>query len=162
MSGHLAPETVERFDELERAARALAVEHAAACAPCRERLLAAEPTRAFALLATLPIPPSCLDRLDAELDRELDRRAGRVARSPQRTVATIAASIALAAALVGLIGERGGRMPPHPAEIESATAGSEPAYGRVDLLSSPGQAQVLDLRVGGTQVVMIFDKDLDL
>ena len=37
--------------------------------------------------------------------------------------------------------------------------GREPAF---ELLSSPGTAQVVDLSVGGTRFVMIFDEDLDL
>lgn len=162
MSAHLAGLTVERFDELDRTARAVAVEHAAGCAECRARLLAVDPTRAFVLLAGLPIPPGRLDRFSVDLGREIDRLSGRAAPQPLRTVASIAASIALAVALVGLVGEREGTGIADRAEVGVGATSAEPAYGHVDLLSSPGEAQVLDLRVGGTQVVMIFDKDLAL
>jgi hypothetical protein len=153
VSQHLGPATIDRFDDLDREARAAAVEHVTECADCRDRLCASDPTRAFALLATLPVPAAALDRLSADLDRALDRLDRRS--SPRRAWASIAASIVLALALVGLIGDRPGA--PTPAIERTAVE-----YGRVDLLSSPGEAQVVDLRVGGTQVVMIFDKDLEL
>ena len=154
MTSHLESRAIDRFDDLDRAARAVAVEHAAGCADCRARLLAADPTHAFALLAAVPIPAGRLENLSAEVGREIDRLGGR-SRSRGRAIGSVAASVALAAALVGLVGDRGA-----PETVERA--GVEPAYGRVDVLSSPGEAQVLDLRVGGTQVVMIFDKDLEL
>ena len=156
MSQHLGREAIDRFDDLGRDERAAAVEHATGCADCRNRLCGADPTRAFALLSTLPLPAGALDRLSADLDRAIDRLERRP--SPRRAWASIAASIVLALALVGLVGDRPGA--PAPTVVE--TSAVEPPYGRVDLLSSPGQAQVVDLRVGGTQVVMIFDKDLQL
>jgi len=162
MSGHLSQPTVERFDGLDRGARAEAVAHVAECADCRARLLAAEPTRAFALLGTLPISPARLDRLSAALAREIDRSSGRAAARPLRRAASIAASVALAAGLAGLTGDRGSPSVAERAGLGELGTSAEAAYGRVDLLSSPGEAQVLDLRVGGTQVVMIFDKDLEL
>ncbi len=161
MTAHLESRVIDRFDDLDRAARAAAVEHAAGCADCRARLLAADPTRAFALLASVPITAGRLERLSADVGREIDRLGGRSS-SRGRAIGSIAASVALAAALVGLVGDRGAPATVERVGVEPPSAGVEPAYGRVDLLSSPGEAQVLDLRVGGTQVVMIFDKDLEL
>jgi hypothetical protein len=160
VSRHLAPETIDRFDELDVAERAAAVEHASACADCQARLCASDATRVFVLLSTLPVPAGALDRLSAELDRALDRLERRP--SPRRAWASIAASIVLALALVGLVGDRPGAPTPTIERAAVEPSAVEPPYGRVDLLSSPGQAQVVDLRVGGTQVVMIFDKDLQL
>ncbi len=34
--------------------------------------------------------------------------------------------------------------------------------GAFEILSSPGEAQVLDLSVGETQIVMIFDEELEI
>jgi hypothetical protein len=160
VTSHLESRAIDRFDDLDRAARAAAVEHASGCADCRARLLAADPTRSFALLAAVPIPAGRLERLSADVGREIDRLGGRSS-SRGRAVGSIAASVALAAALVGLVGDRGADTVER-AGVERPPARVEPAYGRVDVLSSPGEAQVLDLRVGGTQVVMIFDKDLEL
>lgn len=162
MSEHLSAATFERFDELDRTARASAVEHASRCVACRDRLVATDPTRAFALLAAIPIPPERLDRLDADLGREIDRLSQRRVGISGRAVAFIAASVALAAVVAGLVGERDRAAPAPRADRGSEAADAGPAYGRVELLSLSGDAQVLDLHVGGTQVVMIFDKDLDL
>jgi len=54
-------------------------------------------------------------------------------------------------------------MGPPPSELARIADGERalPAAG-VELLSSPGAARVVDLTVGETQVVMIFDEGLDL
>jgi len=41
-------------------------------------------------------------------------------------------------------------------------AQAAPAHADVELLSSPGEGRVVDLTVGDTQVVMIFDPRLEL
>ena len=138
MSAHLDSGTIASFDDLARAARAAAVEHAAGCADCRARLLAADPTRAFALLASVPMPVGRLERLSANIGREIDRAGGRSS-SPGRAMASIAASVALAATLVGVVGDRGGPSTVGRAGAERPQASVEPAYGRVDLLSSPAR-----------------------
>ena len=159
MSRHLEEPTIAGFEDLGPVARSEAVAHAADCAACRVRLLEADPTRAFALLADLEVPEARLARFDAELARELSALSSRATGPRWLRLASVAASIALAALILGLVGDRATDRSARPGVASSI--GVAP-YGTVELLSSPGEAQVLDLRVGGTQVVMIFDEDLEL
>jgi hypothetical protein len=167
MSEHPDRDLFERFDSLPEGSRLRLLRHAVECGFCRARLLSAEPSRAFALLAAAPLPEDSLERLTAGLGQELDRiapRRGAIHRF--RTAAALAASLALA----GFFGfhllpssrpDHGGATTvplPIPA---LAREGKVPAGG-VQLISSPGEAQVLELTIGETQVTMIFDEALDI
>ena len=164
MSGHLdpallSPEAAPSADERERL-----LAHVVACADCRGAWIDAEPSRLFRLLALEPVPEAALDRLTAKLDLELRRDAGsRRRRGRSAGWLSLAASLALAALLgSGLIGvdDRG---PDRRAGTGRALDPSaELPVAEIHLLSSPGEAQVLDLSVGGTSVMMIFDRDLDI
>jgi hypothetical protein len=167
MSAHPDPALFERLDFLAADARSDLLGHAANCVSCRERLLAKDPSRLFALLAVAPLPGEALARLGSGLDAELDRIA-----PPRRGPRRLRAAASLAASLI-LAGFLGLYMvlSPGPAPVlvavpanSSAMLASErrvPADG-VQLLSSPGEAQVLELTIGETQVTMIFDEALDI
>ena len=158
MTVHLAA----GWEEGGAAARRQALAHAAECAACRAALLDEDPTRIFAFLSDAPIPESVLDEvMDAV-------RLGIVEQGPAPGWATQAlgwlrpaVAWAAAAGLAGvLLLVAGSRVRPGA----GATAGLAPAAvpASVELIGAPPSARVVDLTVGDTQVVMIFDEGLAL
>lgn len=171
MSGaHVDPGRLAAFDRLSGSERAVVLRHAAGCSACRDRLLADDPTRIFAFLDTSPVPAAALDRLTTAVNAELDRPAPR--RRASSAWGPIAASLLLGA-LVGAyllnrpdlpgLPELPGNVP--PATTAAVGAGARPVdtvpASGIELLE-PTDAQVYDLSVGETQIVMIFDKGLDI
>lgn len=155
------------YEELERDEREELLRHASECARCRGRLLAVDPTRAFALLAVRPLPDPVLQRVSDGVRRRIDaaspaRDAGRFAWG------AIAASLVLAAILGGLVVR-------HPTSIGAPVAGPrveaarvvEPRSerdrepGAIEVLS-PAGAEVYDLSVGEARIVMVFDAEIDI
>ena len=63
MRPHPHPDDLRRFNELEPELRGEVLGHVAGCAECRERFLAPDPSRAFALLSLAVVPEETLDRL---------------------------------------------------------------------------------------------------
>ena len=168
MNDHPEVKLLDRYEALSAAQRGDLLRHAERCATCRRRLAEADPTRLFALLSRLPVSEGALNRLTIGLDRELDRD------DPKRpgsrwlgAVASIAASLALAAVLGSFALRLAADLPvasvPAPAMggVVLAREG-EPAPGGLQLIFSPGEAQVMELSIGETQVVMIFDEALDI
>jgi len=167
VSAHPDPGRYERFDAQPEEARSELLRHAAACGTCRDRLLREDPSRLVALLALSALPAPALERLSAGLDRELERGAPR--RSTWRALPG-AAAVAASLFLAGFFGFYLWRAPrpeasfaavPSSAPATVARERRAPASG-VQLISSPGEAQVLDLTIGETQVTMIFDEALDI
>jgi len=160
----------QRLDELPAEERATLLEHARECAECRRRMAGDDPARLFALLALETPPAQALDRLSANLNRSLD---GMAPRRSARTWFRSAASIAAALALAGFLGSYTLRQPEPRLTVaadlgSTAEAATVAAYEAktppecVELISSPGEAQVMELAIGDTQVVMIFDEALDI
>jgi hypothetical protein len=173
MTGHPSP---QRLSELETAAgqcRRELLEHVRDCAECRATVLAEEPSRLFALLSLDAVPPEILDRLS--------RRLGERPAAPRRAARPFGAMLSLAASIV-LAGFLGAYLLSHP-PLEIATLDApppadpvwvssrppEPRDARhagpihgVELLSSPGAGTLVNLSVGETRVVMIFDEALKL
>ena len=169
MNSHPGPERFERFDSLDAPARLELLRHVRGCADCRRRLIAADPSRVFALLAVEPLPAEALDRVSRGVSRSLNDLE-RPGRRQWYAVASIAASLLLAGYL-GLQLWGPGEAPPRQlapaelAEIERILDEHEQKHTPVrsiELLSTPGTARVVDLSLGDTQVVMIFDADLDI
>ena len=165
---HLASEQIAGFDALAASERENALAHMRVCGPCRERLCAEEPSRLFALLALEPIPDAALEQLSRRVSVDLDRESGGAAvRRRWPEVASIAASLFIAVIFLGY-----SWMPSSetsalagPVAIDapaSQFASADESPGQIQLISSPGTAQVLDLTVGDTRVVMIFDEALDI
>jgi hypothetical protein len=144
------------------------LQHLSRCGACRNRLAELEPSALFALLSLRQPPAAALDalsrRVSAAIEIEtVDRRP--VAHPRFAAVASLAASVLLAISL-GVYFDRGPVNEPDPfrADLESYLERLDrdsPLPG-VELISSPGEAQVVDLEVGDTQVVMIFDKAIVL
>lgn len=163
MHSHPDSDALRRFDELEGDERDSLLRHVTGCAGCRERFLAPDPSRAFALLCLAAVPEEALERLSRRIDEAI-----RPAHWTYR-YASVAASLLLAAVLGGYLLTRPATAPVASLagpRIEFVEAGpaieSETAAGSIELVSSPGNAQVLDLTVGETQVVMILDAAMDI
>lgn len=119
-----------------------------------------DPTAIFARLREIEIPAELLNAVSQGVSDELDHDVPQ--RSWTRPAVAWAAAAALAAALLVPAA-----LQPHPV-APVATVGlampqavAVPRAG-VSSLRTPGPAQVLDLTVGDTQVVMIFDAELKL
>lgn len=117
-----------------------------------------DPTAIFARLREIEIPPDLLEAVSRDVSAALDREVPR--RSWLRPTAAWAAAAALAAAAL-LVPAWQERRPAAPVATARPQAAATPRAG-ISSLRTPGPAQVLDLTVGDTQVVMIFDAELSL
>jgi hypothetical protein len=149
---HPEPSRLSRATGEER--RAL-LEHFHRCRPCRSRLVELEGAEAlFALLALDEVPAWTLSAVSAGIASDLSRPP----RLRWGAASSWAASLLLGAALVAGFLAR----PPMPKPDETFSTPARGLRAGVAVLSSPGEARVVDLTVGETQVVMIFDSGLDL
>ena len=115
-----------------------------------------DPTAIFARLRDIEIPADLLEAVSSDVTAALDRE---VPRRWIRPAAAWAAAAALAAALLVPAALQPRPVAPLAKAVPQA---AEPARAGISSLRTPGPAQVLDLTVGGTQVVMIFDAELKL
>ncbi len=160
MTGHPDP---REFDALSGSERLAALEHLGECAACRRELAAEDPTRLFALLAARAVPPRALDLVFSAVAGAI--REGRAPAFRPRSRRLLAASAwaaaaALAAALLVPSGGGAGRtaVSGDVAALVPRTA----SRAGVEVVASPGVPQVVDLTVGETQIVMIFDPRIEL
>jgi predicted anti-sigma-YlaC factor YlaD len=163
VSVHPAPELRAAAAGLPPEARREILRHVAECSACRKAYAASDPARLFGLLAAREVPAARLDEVSTAVAAAIDSGA-RAGRSPHgsrtaRAAAAIAASLVLAVASLFVAGDRlrGERAAARLAGLVEITP---PAT--LTLLESPGEARVMDLTMGDTQVVMIFDRELDL
>lgn len=153
---HLGRPEIEAFDSLGDEARGTALAHLRDCAGCRVLWLAEEPSRVFALLAQATIPADRLERLSARIDAEI-----RPARRRWLGAASIAASVLLAA-LVATVSWNHALPVASIAAVGSLEPGDADAMG-TRLVALPGDdARVVDLTIGETQVLLIFDESIEL
>lgn len=153
---HVDPET---FAELAGDSRAAALRHVAGCAACRCAIADREPELLFALLSLESESPEILDAVSEGVYRRLaDPRPSWVESLRERGLPPVAARVAVAAAVAacGLLFLRA------PTPMAPQVAVAAPERGGVTLVEPAPEAQVIDLTVGGTQVVMIFDPELKL
>jgi len=165
MNRHLDPQDLEDFARLEGEPRRRAREHLAGCSRCRSGLAAADPSRIFLLLGRTPVPAAVLDEVSRGVAEGLAAAGpapvGGFTVPRLRLVGALAASLLLAV----LVGLPMLTTPPRaPATVGQARAVAEAAAPRaaIDLVERADRAQVVDLTVGGTQVVMIFDEGMEL
>jgi anti-sigma factor RsiW len=155
MSPHADPLRLASSSGRER--RAL-LEHVRRCAACRRDLAAHDPSALFGLLALAPVPEALLD----ELSTEVARRAGSD-RSPFGVIAGPAVwprRAAAAAVLVLTLLSGYATLYQPPAAPPPIALSSQRAD--VDVESGRGVSQVIDLTVGETQIVMVYNGDLNL
>jgi hypothetical protein len=149
-----------RFESGERAEH---LRHAADCAACREKLLDGRSERIFMLLGSESPPADKLDRLAAEVERRIEGEGSlHRFRQRMRALVPVAASIILAG-LLGIYTTINRVQSPlgMAAAVEPYLEASAPSEG-IELISSPGDAQVMEFTVGDTQILMIFDEALDI
>ncbi len=156
------------WDRLDEDARRPLLEHLEACAECRALWLEADPSRLFALLAQADVSHAALEALSASVSASTAASPAPGTRNAAAGWGALAASLLLALALGAALLDDALVSPdqgvvasaPHLASWEIDTLGS--AEPGIQLVASPGEAQVVDLKFGETQVLMIFDEALDL
>lgn len=156
MSRHPTDAELADFASLRGEARAETRRHLLGCPACRSRLAARDPARIFSLLGRVSPPERVLDEVSRNVAEAL---GGERRTSLWRSLAAAAASLLLAA-VVGLPlldGPAGPGLATAP-----AFSAAVPPRAAIDLLGPGKETQVLDLTVGDTQVVMIFDEGLEL
>lgn len=122
----------------------------------REEWLGDEPSRLFSLLGADEIPAERLEALQADVEQAIAPR-------PSTARWWAAAAVLATVALGGWLALRD--VEPAATEVALTPPPASPELGPVrgiELLASPGEAQVVDFSVGDTQIVMIFDEALDL
>jgi len=165
MSDHLRRHQFAAFDALADDQRGAALDHLRECAVCRAAWLAEDGSRVFALLARVPFPEDRLERLSERVDAALDGLEARVpAQRGVFRVTSIAASLLLAVALGAVLWNH--ELPANRVaglDPISVLPPFEEDVAGIRLVASPGgEAQVLDLSIGGTQILMIFDESIKL
>jgi hypothetical protein len=158
VSAHLDPAA---FGEARGAARREMVDHLRGCAACRDLIAAHDPSLLFALLADTPIPTSLLDALSVEVARRAgDDRvsvgAAALGLSWPRRLAATAALVLMIVSGYATVGVRRSRVAPETPEVTAARRAD------VEVRSGDGVSQVIDLTVGETQIVMVYNGDLKL
>jgi anti-sigma factor RsiW len=171
VKAHPDPATLARLDDPAFGRRREVLAHLAACSRCRAAWAGPDPSRLFSLLATRPLPAALLDDVSGAVAAGLAtgpaaaRRYGRAWNA--RAVAALAAAVLLAVAMLFVGGDHPGSPQPVAQGLPAAPLPPVPGAdlspsATVAVLDSPGHARVIDLTVGKTQLVMIFDGELDL
>ncbi len=164
MSSHPDRASLHDLDTLAPERRDEVLDHVAVCSRCRDAFVAGDPTRVFALLNRRPIPDEVLGEVTAGvmagIEAGVAAPAHRFGHGRRRVWAwgAVAAAAILAVALVLVPRTE----PPVPETHVADAAVNAAPRSTVTVIETPGEAQLVDLTVGETQVVMIFDRDMDL
>ena len=148
MTPHVDPVRLETSSGEDRRS---ALSHAAGCRACRRAIAAHDPAMLFALLSEAPIPLHVLDAVSTGTARRLAEPA-RVSRMP-----AVAAAVAAVAIVSGGLLFRG--------ELPSTTVPTALAVvprAGVEVQGGGPVSQVVDFTVGDTQVVMVYNPELEL
>jgi hypothetical protein len=122
--------------------------HVASCRECRRAVAAYDPTLLFGLLADTRVPARILDQVSAGAAQRV------AAASRPAPLRAVAAAAALAAAVSGAVILRSTFAPrPEVAVVPRAD---------VEVHSEGPVSQVVDFTVGDTQVVMVYNPELQL
>jgi hypothetical protein len=135
--------------------RRAALVHVAECARCRAQLLDEDPTHLFALLALTEIEPRVLAAVSLGAAAQIDAEA-----TPSRKGWIAGAGWAAAAVLA--IGTVRLLAVPFAPEPTLARVDEKQPRAEVEVLAPAGAKQIVDLTVGESQVVMIFDERMKL
>ena len=155
MSAHIDPVQWAASSGPKRSAMA---SHLRACGACQRAIAACDPSALFGLLALAPLPESLLDDLSAAVAR----RAGSDRPSYGALVAAGAWPRRAAAAAIFVLTILSGyaTLFRRPESAPSPSLFSKRAD--VEVESGRGVSQVIDLTVGETQIVMVYNGDLNL
>jgi len=139
-------------------ARRAMLAHLKECAACRSRAAAHDPTILFGLLAFKPLPEPLLN----DLSVEVARRAGRDRSALGMLAEAVAWPRRVAVAAVAVLALLSG----YATLRERVAAPPELALSQpradVEVTAGEGVSQVIDLTVGETQIVMVYNGDLKL
>jgi anti-sigma factor RsiW len=155
MSPHVDPLLLASSSGRERR---VMLEHVRQCAACRRALAEHDPSTLFGLLAVAPVPEAVLDEVSAEVARRTgsDRTPfGVIAGSAPWPRRAAAAAVLVLTLLSGYATLHQPPAAPQPIARSSQRADVEVESGR-------GVSQVIDLTVGETQIVMVYNGDLKL
>jgi len=163
VSSHPSPEMLSRLDGMAPDRRRELLCHVRACSACRSEWAASDPTRLFAMLSTRGVPEDLLDSVSegvfAAIDSGIGAPRGVSRRWNLRAAGALAAGILFSLGIVFFTGET----PEVGSPVQPVLDLAEIAPGAsLALLETPGEARVIDLTMGETRVVMIFDQELDL
>ena len=155
MSAHVDPKALAAASGPAR--RAL-LSHLVECAACRDAAAAEDPSILFALLAFTPLPEPLLDDVSTKVARWAGRdrhdSAGFLGIAAQPRRLAIAAVFTLTL-LTGYATLR--KAPAGPPVLSKMSRRAD-----VDVTPGRGVSQVIDLSVGDTQIVMVYNGDLKL
>jgi hypothetical protein len=134
-------------------------------------------SRLFSQLRDQPIPEDRLDELTARLDQQIAQEAEEIvtgSRFQWHRVASIAASLLLAALISIPLSTYETAEPVAMHRFErteslealvptgAVEAMALPEISGIEFISSPGDAQTLDIELGDARVLMIFDESINL
>jgi predicted anti-sigma-YlaC factor YlaD len=167
VNGHPDPRRLIAGDDLPPVDRERLLEHLRDCAACRADLAYEDPSALFALLGLEPVPEGILDDVSRRANEAIDLASARPSRGRLLALGSLAAAV-LIAGLLGIrwMGDTAGPAPA-PVRVEARqpaiaieTVPAIPAS--IELLQSPGKAELVELLVGDVQIVMIFDEAMDI
>ena len=157
MISHVDP---ARFEASSGAERESLARHLSSCGECRARLAEHDPTLLFGLLATRPMPTLVLDEVSREVLCSLPSAKPSWIEAVQlrgaSRFAAAAAVIAVTLVAGSVVLRQGGRGAVAPTAVAKAPS------AEVSTVESLRPARVVDLTVGETQIVMIFDPEMKL
>jgi hypothetical protein len=171
VTGHLERQRILDLDSLAPAEREEALGHLVRCADCRGVLAADGTERLFSLLATERVPDAVLDRLSASVTAAVAAEEPARPRRLGFAAASVAASLLLAGLLGTYLLKSEVEPPPVPAAVavapvpapapaQAAPSGVETSSGFE--LVTPEEAEVVRVRIGDAELVMVFDEALAL
>ena len=155
MSAHVDP---SRLASSSGPLRRAMLTHLRGCPACRRTAAAHDPSLLFGLLALEPLPPVLLDDLSRSVARRVgsDRPAfGALAQAASWPRRVAAAAVLALTLLSGFATLRERSAAPQPPALSSRRAD-------VEVDSERGVSQVIDLTVGETQIVMVYNGELQL
>lgn len=161
MIAHVDP---ERLDGASGDARRTMLEHVRGCASCRRTLALHDPTLLFGLLALQPVPQETLDEVSARVARRVGTDPGsrdvlvEYAFWPRRVAAAALFALVL---LSGYVTLHDRQVEGPPVAVTAPPAAISPRAD-VEVQAASGLSQVVDLTVGETQIVMVYNGDLHL
>jgi hypothetical protein len=163
VTGNCCPVAPADPELLDRHARAAWFAHLDRCEACATSWDAEDPTRMFRVLQDEPLPTELLESVSDAVARAIDGdEIAERARHRRAWMATAAAAV-LGAAL-GWTAFRAPETGPPGASRIVLAIDPEPidVHAEVRLTSSSKGARIVDLTVGESQVVMIFDERMQL
>ena len=147
-----------RLADASGATRRAMLEHVMGCARCRHAAIDHDPSTLFGLLALAPLPPDVVDDVSRTVARRVgDDRwyVGAGWASPMWPRRAAAAAMSVLTLLTGYATLLERSAPPAPVSMSSRRADVAVDSGR-------GVSQVIDLTVGETQIIMVYNGELNL